>query len=63
MSSGITRRKGKSGRVKVVERAICGAKVPRDKTVEKKRRSLSLARDPSGVDLLHVVLPRDFTIN
>jgi ribosomal protein S26 len=44
MSSGITRRKGKSGRAKVVECAICGAKVPRDKAVEKQRRSLPLDR-------------------
>ena len=44
MSSGITRRKGKSGRAKVVECAICGAKVPRDKAVEKQRRSFPLDR-------------------
>ncbi|MFB0558220.1 MAG: hypothetical protein ACETVY_03795 [Candidatus Bathyarchaeia archaeon] len=30
-SSGITRRKGQSGRAVVVECAICGAKVPKTK--------------------------------
>lgn len=45
LSSGITRRKGKSGRAVVVECAICGAKVPRDKAVEKRSRSLRLGRN------------------
>jgi ribosomal protein S26 len=44
MSSGITRRKGKSGRAKVVECAICSAKVPRDKAVEKQRHFFPLDR-------------------
>ena len=44
-SSGITRRKGESGRATVVECAICGAKVPRDKAMEKRRRSLPLDRN------------------
>jgi ribosomal protein S26 len=45
MSSGITRRKGKSGRANVVECAICGAKVPRDKAIEKRRHALPLDRN------------------
>jgi ribosomal protein S26 len=45
MGSGITRRKGKSGRATVVECAICGAKVPRDKAIEKKKHSLPLDRN------------------
>jgi ribosomal protein S26 len=45
MSSHITRRKGQSGRAVVVECAICGAKVPRDKAVEKRRRTLPLDRN------------------
>jgi len=45
MSSGITRRKGKSGRTRVVECTICGAKVPRDKAVEKRRCTMPLDRD------------------
>lgn len=44
-SSGITRRKGKSGRATVVECAICGAKIPRDKAVEKRRNTLPLSRN------------------
>lgn len=44
MSSGITRRKGKSRRAKVVECAICGAKVPRDEAVERQRPFFPLDR-------------------
>ena len=42
MSSGITRRKGQSGRARSVECAACGAKVPRDKAIVKRRYSLPL---------------------
>lgn len=45
MSSGITRRKGQSGRATVVECAICGARVPRDKAIEKRRSTLPLDRN------------------
>jgi ribosomal protein S26 len=45
VSSGITRRKGQSGRVTTVECAICGAKIPRDKAIEKRRFSLRLDRN------------------
>ena len=45
MSSGITRRKGQSGRATAVECAICGALVPRDKAVEKRRKTLPLDRN------------------
>ncbi|MGD2200931.1 MAG: 30S ribosomal protein S26e [Candidatus Bathyarchaeota archaeon] len=43
--SKITRRKGKSGRAVSVECSMCGAKVPRDKAIEKQRRSLPLDRN------------------
>jgi small subunit ribosomal protein S26e len=43
--SKIIRRKGQSGRAVVVECSMCGAKVPRDKAIEKRRRSLPLDRN------------------
>ena len=45
ISSGITRRKGQSGKAVTIECALCGAKIPRDKAVEKRRRSLHLDRN------------------
>ena len=45
MSSGITRRKGQSGRARTVECAACGAKVPRDKAIAKRRHGLPLNRE------------------
>ena len=44
MSSKITRRKGQSGRARTVECAACGAKIPRDKAIAKRRHSLPLNR-------------------
>jgi small subunit ribosomal protein S26e len=43
--SNITRRKGQSGRSVSVECTSCGALVPRDKAVEKKRNTLPLDRN------------------
>lgn len=42
MSSGITRKKGQSGRAKVVQCIQCGKMLPRDKAVEKRKPSLHL---------------------
>lgn len=42
MSSGITRKKGQSGRAKVVQCIQCGKMLPRDKAVEKRKSSLRL---------------------
>jgi small subunit ribosomal protein S26e len=44
-SSGITRRKGQSGRATTVECTLCGAKIPRDKAVERSRYSFRLDRN------------------
>jgi ribosomal protein S26 len=44
MSSNITRKKGQSGRARSVECASCGALVPRDKAIAKRRFGLSLNR-------------------
>jgi small subunit ribosomal protein S26e len=44
MSSNITRKKGQSGRTKSVECAQCGALVPRDKAIAKRRYGLPLNR-------------------
>ncbi|MBD3172512.1 30S ribosomal protein S26e [Candidatus Bathyarchaeota archaeon] len=44
MSSKITRKKGQSGRAKSVECAQCGALVPRDKAIAKRRHGLPLNR-------------------
>ncbi|MBD3206035.1 30S ribosomal protein S26e [Candidatus Bathyarchaeota archaeon] len=45
LSSGITRKKGQSGRTRSVECTMCGAMVPRDKAISKTRRSLPLDRN------------------
>jgi small subunit ribosomal protein S26e len=42
MSSGITRKKGQSGRAKVVQCIQCGQLLPRDKAIEKYKSSLRL---------------------
>lgn len=42
MSSGITRRKGQSEKNRSVECAQCGAKVPRDKAIVKRRFGVPL---------------------
>ena len=42
MSSKITRKKGQSGRVKVVQCIQCGKMIPRDKAVEKRKLALHL---------------------
>ena len=44
MSSGITRKKGQSGRMDSVICSQCGAKVPRDKAILKRRSTLPLNR-------------------
>jgi len=44
VSSGITRKKGQSGRARTVICAACGAKVPRDKAIVKRRYGLPLNR-------------------
>jgi small subunit ribosomal protein S26e len=44
MSSGITRRKGQSGKTETVQCAQCGAIVPRDKAIEKIRSTLPLSK-------------------
>ena len=44
MSSKITRKKGQSGRVVVVQCIQCGKMVPRDKAVKKRKRTLPLDR-------------------
>jgi small subunit ribosomal protein S26e len=43
--SNITRRKGQSGRASSVECSMCGALVPRDKAIEKRRNTLPLSRN------------------
>lgn len=42
MSSGITRKKGKSGKAQVVQCIQCGQLVPRDKAIKKTKFSLRL---------------------
>jgi small subunit ribosomal protein S26e len=42
LSSKITRKKGQSGRAKVVQCIQCGKMVPRDKAVEKRKSGLRL---------------------
>jgi small subunit ribosomal protein S26e len=42
LSSGITRKKGQSGRAKVVQCVQCGQLLPRDKAIEKRKSSLRL---------------------
>jgi small subunit ribosomal protein S26e len=44
MSSNITRKKGQSGRKRSVECVQCGALVPRDKAIVKRRFGLPLNR-------------------
>ncbi len=44
MSSGITRRKGQSGRAITVECVQCGKKIPRDKAIERRKSALPLDR-------------------
>jgi small subunit ribosomal protein S26e len=44
VSSGITRKKGQSGRARTVICSACGAKVPRDKAIVKRRFGLPLNR-------------------
>ena len=44
LSSKITRKKGHSGRAKVVQCIQCGKMVPRDKAVEKRKSALHLDR-------------------
>ena len=47
MSSKITRKKGQSGRAKVVQCIQCGKMVPRDKAMEKRKSAL---RRATGLD-------------
>jgi small subunit ribosomal protein S26e len=42
MSSGITRKKGQSGRDKAFQCIQCGQLLPRDKAIEKRKSSLRL---------------------
>jgi small subunit ribosomal protein S26e len=42
LSSGITRKKGQSGRAKVVQCIQCGQLVPRDKAIRKRKASIRL---------------------
>jgi small subunit ribosomal protein S26e len=42
MSSGITRKKGQSGRAKVIQCIQCGQLVPRDKAIRKRKSSIHL---------------------
>jgi small subunit ribosomal protein S26e len=44
MQSKITRRKGQTGKVGVVQCIQCGALVPRDKAIQKRRSGLPLSR-------------------